>query len=134
MNFPYITAATAGFLLILQMILGMTVSAARGKVNIWVGDNGDEGLRRASRRHGNLAENAALMLIGLMLLELTGRYLLPLKIMAGVLIAARLLHAIGLSHENTNNPFRLAGGVATYLDGLALGALLLWFSANQLLP
>lgn len=132
MTFPYITAATAGCLLILQMLLGMAVSAVRGKANTWIGDGGHEDLRRASRRHANLAENGAIVLLGLLLLELSGRYALTLKVLAAVFVTARLLHAIGLSRENTNNPFRLAGGVTTYLEGVALGGLLLWIATGYL--
>jgi uncharacterized membrane protein YecN with MAPEG domain len=63
MTFPYITAATAGFVLILQMFLGLAVSAARGKSDTWVGDGGNAQLLRASRRHANLAENGAIDLL-----------------------------------------------------------------------
>ena len=131
MNFPYVTAATAGVLLILQMALGLAVSGARGQADIWVGDAGHGDLIRVSRRHANLAENAGIFVVALLILEISGRFVLILEIAAAVFIAARVLHAIGLSRLNTNNPFRLAGGVITYLDGIALGAMLLFIAVQR---
>ncbi len=72
-EFPAVTAATGGALLILQMLLAAATSAARGRANVWIGVAGDEGLERAARRHGNLAENSGLFLAAFMLLELSGR-------------------------------------------------------------
>ena len=40
MLFPYVSAITAGALLILQTLLAFMVSGARGKANVWVGDGG----------------------------------------------------------------------------------------------
>lgn len=58
MTYPYITAITAGLLLLMQMALAFAVSGNRGKANTWVGDGGNVGLLRSARRHANLAENA----------------------------------------------------------------------------
>ncbi len=71
MTFPFMTAITAGTLLILQMLLAFTVSGARGQQNIWVGDGGSATLLRTARRHANLAEKAAIFLTGFALLELS---------------------------------------------------------------
>ena len=128
MSFPYITAGTAGIVLILQMLLGFMVSGARGKNNTWIGDGGHADLQRLTRRHANLAENGGIFLVGFVLLELSGWRPLLLTILCGTFIAVRLLHALGLSRTNTNNVMRLAGGVGTYLTGFVLGAALLWLA------
>ena len=46
--------------------------------------------------------------------------------MCAAFVATRLFHALGLSLANTNNPFRLIGGVGAYVLGFALGGLLIW--------
>ena len=71
---PAMAAATGSVLLVLQMGLGLAVSGARGQAGVWIGAGGNAGLERATRRHANLAENAGLVLAGLTLLELSGRW------------------------------------------------------------
>jgi len=127
--FPALSAATAGAMLVLQILLAFAVSGARGQANIWIGIGNAPNLERAARRHANLAENAGLFVVGFTLLELSGRWPTLLLILCPGFIVVRLFHAVGLSQENTNNPFRLIGGVGTYLIGLVLGGALLWLSA-----
>lgn len=126
MLFPYATTITAGILLILQMALAGATSGARGKANSWVGDGGNDALLRAMRRHGNLAENTGIFLVGLMLLELSRFNHLVVVVLCAAFVFARLMHALGLSRTNTNNAFRVGGGVLTYLIGFALGVLLIY--------
>ena len=129
MHFPFITAITTGVLLILQMALAFAVSAARGQSNAWVGDGGQDALMRAIRRHGNLAENAAIFLVGFGLLELSPFNQSWLMGLCAAFVLVRLTHVIGLSQRNTGNIFRLVGGVGTYLIGFAVGGLLIWVGA-----
>ncbi len=126
MTFPYVTSITAGLLLLLQMSLAFAVSGGRGKVQAWIGDGGNADLLRKSRRHANLAENAGLFLIGFALIELSG--LMPRLLLAACVafVVIRIFHAVGLSRANTNNPFRLMGGIGTYLLGFLLGGALIW--------
>ena len=126
MTFPFITAITAGVLLILQMLLAFTVSGARGQKDLWVGDGGEDSLLRAIRRHGNFAENAGIFVAGFALLELSKFSPTLLPVLCAAFVVARLAHVVGLSQANTGNAFRLAGGLGTYLTGLALGAALIW--------
>ena len=130
MSFPYITAGTAGIVLILQMLLGFMVSGSRGRNNAWIGDGGNADLQRLTRRHANLAENGGIFLVGFALLELSGWQPLLLTILCGTFVAVRLLHALGLSQANTNNVLRLAGGIGTYLTGFVLGGALLWLAVT----
>ena len=126
MNYPYVSAITAGLLLLIQMALAFAVSGNRGKVDTWVGDGGHATLLRTTRRHANLAENAGLFVGGFALLELSRfspRLLLGL---CAAFVIVRLFHAAGLSRQNTNNPLRLIGGLGTYLIGFVLGSALVW--------
>lgn len=130
--FPAVVAATGGALLVLQMGLGLAVSGARGKAGVWIGAGGDGALERATRRHANLAENAGLVLAGLTLLELSGRWPTLLLVLCPLFIVLRLCHAAGLSRADTNNPLRLVGGAGTYLLGLVLGGALAWLGGIAL--
>ena len=131
--FPSITTTTAGILLILQIVLAFTVSGGRGKYTTWVGAGGHQGLERAIRRHGNLAENSGIFVAGFLLLELSRFSAALLVSLCAAFVVVRLFHAAGLSRENTNNPFRLIGGVGTYLVGLTLGGTLVWIGAKAAL-
>lgn len=128
MPFPYITSITAGVLILLQVLLAFAISGFRGKSNTWLGDGGNAELARTVRRHANLAENAGLFATGFTLLEMSQR---SPKLLTGLCVAfvlARLVHAAGLSRQNTNNPLRLMGGLGTYLIGFTLGGALIWTS------
>ena len=133
MTFPALSAATAGALLILQVLLAFTVSGARGRAGVWVGTGGAPALERTARRHANLAENAGLFVAGFTLLELSGRWPTLLLILCPTFVVLRLCHAAGLSRENTNNPLRLVGGAGTYLPGLVLGGALVWIGVPALI-
>jgi len=124
MAFPYITAITAGIILILQILLALTVSSGRGNTSL--GDGGNPEFHRVIRRHGNLAENAGLFIAGLALLELSKLNMLLLEGLCAAFVLVRLSHAVGMSRPDTMNMFRAVGGVGTYLVGLILGAALLW--------
>ena len=128
--FPYITATTAGVLLILQIMLAFTVSGGRGSATTWVGAGGNARLERVIRRHANLAENGGIFVAAFLLLELSRFSSMLLASLCALFVVVRLFHAAGLSRENTNNPLRLIGGVGTYLIGLILGGTLVWVGAR----
>lgn len=130
LEFPRVTAITAGLLLAMQMLLAVSVSRARGAYARPLGDGGHDPLSRAIRRHGNLAENAGLFVCGFLLLEWSRRAPLALMLLCAAFVALRGFHAIGLSRADTNNAWRLIGGGGTYLVGLALGGMLLWIGAT----
>lgn len=133
MAFPYVSAATGGLILVLQMLLAIMVSASRGKTATSIGDAGKLAMLRPMRRHGNLAENAGLFLGALLLFELAHPSSSAVLWACGAFAVARLMHAIGLSLSNTDNAFRLAGAGGTYLLGLILGASLLWTAVPMIL-
>jgi len=123
---PLISAATAGVLILLQSILMLAAGTKRVKHKQLLGDGGQDDLLRAVRRHGNLAENAAIFVISLALLEMIGADGQFVSGLAVVFVAARLSHAIGLSFANTRNVWRVMGASVTALCGLAVGGLLVW--------
>jgi uncharacterized protein len=119
---PVVSAVTAGVLVIGQMTLMFTVIGERWRARQSLGEAGDDALLRAVRRHGNYAENAAVFIASLALLEMIGAPRVLVIALAGLIVAGRLLHAIGLSREQTVNLWRAGGVVATLGAGLAISA------------
>ncbi len=131
---PIVSAVTAGALILIQMALALLVVLARRKNRQSLGDGGNADVLRAARRHGNLAENAAIFIAGFTLFELIGGSPRTLEIMCAVFVLGRLSHAIGLSLTNTVNPLRVLGIFATVAVGVTLGVRLLTIGIARLPP
>ena len=131
---PLVTAMAAGVLLLLQTLLMLTAALVRRGSGQALGDTAQHaGLTRAVRRHGNLAENAAIFLIGSALFEMLGAPTLWVEALCGAFVLARLLHAFGLSLKNTANLFRVVGVVATVAIDVTLAVALIRLAARLLL-
>ncbi len=125
-HFPTVTALTAGFLIILQMVLMFITASARGKYKQGLGDGGKPQLLARIRSHGNLAENAPIVLIVLGLLETAGANTMALTIGAAAFVIARILHPIGLAINSGSNAPRFIGAVGTVMIGIFGGAYLIY--------
>jgi uncharacterized membrane protein YecN with MAPEG domain len=120
---PYVSAITAAILILMQMALLFSVVRTRRRVRQSLGDGGKQEMLLAIRRHGNLAENAALFIAGFTLLELLGAGRLWVATLCAAFVLARISHVIGLSMpEKTVNRLRVAGIAGTTLVGAALAA------------
>lgn len=136
MTFPIIAATLGGALIVLQQILMLSAGAHRGKLGIGAGVNGDQDLERKVRRHGNLAENAAIFIVVLAIAELYGAPAAVILTFASVFGAARVCHAIGfMSLSGSHGPvegkrlflvLRAVGAFGTVLSGAGLGGYLLY--------
>lgn len=122
---PIVSAVAAGVLIIIQMLLLLTVAMLRRRNKQSLGDGGNDDILRASRRHGNFAENAAIFVVALALFELIGGGRQQAEIYAGIFIVGRLAHALGLSLKNTANVARVLGIILTVGVGVVLGARLI---------
>jgi uncharacterized protein len=129
---PVISAITAGVLIIGQTALMLAVARERRSVHQSLGDGSEPRLLRAIRRHGNYAENAALFVACLALLEMMGAVRLFVIFLATLFIVGRISHAIGLSQEKTANPWRVVGVLATVTCGVMLAVRLVMLGAAQL--
>jgi uncharacterized membrane protein YecN with MAPEG domain len=129
---PVVSAITAGVLIIAQMGLMLAVALERRRTGQSLGDGGHDAVLRASRRHGNFAENAAIFVASLALLEMLGAVRLFVVGLAVLFIAGRIAHAIGLSMKNTVNPWRIGGIFATIGAGVGLGVRLLMLGIGHL--
>lgn len=120
---PYVSAITAAILILMQMALMYSVVRTRWRVRQSLGDGGKQEMLLAIRRHGNLAENAAIFVAGFALLELMGASRLWIAILCSAFALARISHLAGLSMPSkTVNRLRVAGTVGTTLVGVALAA------------
>jgi uncharacterized membrane protein YecN with MAPEG domain len=129
---PTITALTAGVLLIFQTLLMLAAARGRQRAQQALGDGGDERLLRAVRRHGNLAENAGIFLIGAALFEMMGGPRLWVEALCALFVLGRLSHAIGLSMKQTVNLFRIVGVALTVAVDVTLGVRLVMLAVGQL--
>jgi uncharacterized membrane protein YecN with MAPEG domain len=89
-------------------------------------------LLRAVRRHGNLAENVGIFLIGVALFEMMGAPRLWVEALCALFVLGRLSHAIGLSMKQTVNFFRIVGVALTVAVDVTLGVRLVLLAAAQL--
>lgn len=121
-----VTALYASIFTILVIALANIVSAKRGKAGISILHGDNLNLALWMRRHGNLVENVPLALLLMALCEMRGLAPLWLNVMGVVLLAARLLHIVGLDPANVRSPLRIGGGVGTQLSMLGAAGYLLW--------
>jgi hypothetical protein len=127
MTFPVVAALTGGLLIMLQSALMVWAGFGRVKHQVALGTGGVEQVEMRVRAHGNLAENAAIFVIALALLELSNMNQTVVLVPAVAFVVARVLHAIGVGviPPSANKP-RVLGATTTGFVGLATGALLVW--------
>lgn len=140
MTVPIISASVAAIVIILQQVLMLRVSMYRGKVNVGVGTNNDATLERKMRRHGNLAENAALYVATLTLAELCGVPKAVVAVFGTVFIVSRLIHVASFaslagSHFAKGGKvfflMRVIGAVGSLLTGVGLGFFLIFATLSE---
>ena len=132
---PVIAAQTGALLILLQAVLMITAGLHRAKGGIFLGINGDIELERKVRRHGNLAENAAIFTIVLALAEMLGLSKTALGALAIAFVVARMFHALAFASTAGSHgtpapgifgPLRLLGAMGTFATSVALGGYLAW--------
>ena len=123
---PRITLLFACLHVLLMLVLLARVSQVRHGQRIGIGDGGNPVLARRIRVHGNFVENVPIALVLLALLELAG---LPEPWLVGfgtMLLAGRVLHAVGLSGSAGVSFGRFWGTALTWLALLAMALAGLW--------
>lgn len=132
LTFPTITALTLGATIILQMGLAMYTSGGRFKHGQSVGGGGKAGMTARMRAHGNLTENAPIILLTLGMLEASGANRTGIIILAAVFFGGRLLHPIGMGMKKMPNAPRFLGAFTSYMVGFISGGWLLLTALNTL--
>ncbi|MFO1314085.1 MAG: MAPEG family protein [Burkholderiales bacterium] len=125
-----ITALYAGLCGLVLLALAARVIRLRWSLRVGTGDGGDRALNRAIRVHGNAAEYVPIALVLLLVAEIDRASPALLHACGGVLVAARLLHAIGLSRTTGVSWQRMAGttGTAAVIAVLAVGGIVEYFA------
>lgn len=121
-----ISAPYAAVLGLLAAALTVRVIMARGKTGIQAGDGGNAQLAQAIRAHANLAEQAPLALLLMLLAEASGTPAGFIHGLGAVLVLARLSNAWGLSRSLGPTPPRQAGAGVTVLVVVAASLLILY--------
>jgi uncharacterized protein len=121
-----ISGLYAAIAALLVVILAARISLRRRALGVGIGDGGDKVLARRIRAHANAVEYVPLALLLLLILELDQTEPVLLHVFGCVLIAARLMHAFGLSRSAGVSTGRFGGIVLTWLVIAAMAILLLW--------
>ncbi|MEZ9821126.1 MAPEG family protein [Shewanella sp. 10N.286.45.A1] len=98
---------------LLTIVLTYRVIKLRRIHKIGIGSAGNEALALAQRVHGNLLENAPIVLLLLIVAEMNGTSAALLHIFGTAWIVARLMHAIGLTQGQGGYHFGRFWGVLT---------------------
>ena len=122
---PTITLIFAACAALVNLWLSIRCGRVRASEKISHGDGGNPLLARRMRAHLNFAENAPVVLVLFLALELAGANLTVLWALAVAFIVARILHALGMDREEANW-MRGAGVGATMLVALILTGHALW--------
>ena len=125
-----ITGLYAGACGLLLLVLAARVIRLRWKLQVGIGDGGERSLNRAMRVHGNAAEYVPVALVLLLVAELGHASPGLLHARGGGLVAARLLHAAGLSRTAGASWQRMAGttGTVIVIAVLAVRAIAAYFA------
>ncbi|MDB5522687.1 MAG: hypothetical protein JWM58_450 [Rhizobium sp.] len=121
-----VTALYASILAIAAIVLSIIVSTKRGKAGVAIMDGGNIDLALWIRKHGNFAENVPFAILLMGLAEARGMPVIWLNAIGILLLAARLIHVIGLKADKPADPLRVAGAVGTHLSMLGVVVFLLW--------
>lgn len=129
---PTITLLFAALHALLLIALLVPISRHRHDQRIGLGTGGDEILMRRIRAHGNFIENVPFALLLLVLLELNGLAAPWLWAFGGVLLLARIMHAVGLSRSAGKSFGRFYGTALTWLVILAMAGVGLGMALSRL--
>ncbi len=125
---PTIVPVYAAIFALMLVGLSLRVANTRREARVALGDGGKKLLQRRIRAQGNFTEYVPMALILLLFIEWQGWSRWLVHALCLVLLAARALHAYGVSQEPEDIRLR-ATGMATTAGVLIVAALLLLFNA-----
>jgi hypothetical protein len=116
LHIPVVTTLAAGVLGLIFAVLSVLVVTQRANGKVELGNGGDVAspLLVAIRSHANFAEYVPLALILIGLIEMRSGPTLLVKILAGALVLARVIHPVGMRMTG-RNPFRAGGFLLSIL-------------------
>ncbi|MBA3988228.1 MAPEG family protein [Aliidiomarina maris] len=125
------TSLFAALLTLLYIVLAIRIIRLRWRERVGIGTGESLPLKAAVRVHGNFSEYVPLGLILLGLMEFNGASDTILVAMGGLLLIARIFHAIGLTKSIGVSIYRTIGVLGTFSMLLVSAGFLLgtWLSA-----
>jgi uncharacterized membrane protein YecN with MAPEG domain len=123
---PTIVPIYAAIFAVMLVALSLRVARTRGNVRVAIGDGGNKILLRAIRVQGNFTEYVPMALILFMFVELQGWPRWLVHGLCLVLLAARLLHAYGITQEPEDIRLRATGMATTAVLLVGAAGLLLY--------
>ena len=130
---PLVTLLVAGLHGLLPLMLLWPIVAVRRGRRIGLGDGGDPLLLQRIRVHANFIEYVPFAVVLLALLELSGLDRAWVALLGGVLLVARVLHAIGLSRSAGVSFGRFWGTLLTWCVLLAASGIAIVRAASGLI-
>jgi uncharacterized membrane protein YecN with MAPEG domain len=115
-----LTGLYASLLGLLYIGLSINIIRLRLSAQIGIGTSGNDVLAKRIRVHGNFSEYVPLALILLGCYEINGASAMMLHMLGGLLLLARLSHAIGLNKTIGSSTPRLIGVMSTFAVLLVL--------------
>ena len=112
----HITLIYGGLLGLLFLLLSFWVVKRRAQFKVMIGEGEAPEMLSAIRAHGNFAEYVPLTLLLMALCELAGVGALWLHLGGALLLAGRILHAIGIQIPRAPNKPRLFGTLFFWLS------------------
>lgn len=112
----HITLIYGGLLGLLFLLLSFWVVKRRAQFKVMIGEGEAPEMLSAIRAHGNFAEYVPLTLLLMALCELAGVRALWLHLGGVLLLAGRILHAIGIQIPRAPNKPRLFGTLFFWLS------------------
>jgi len=126
----HIVLLYAALLALLFVGLSVRTLRLRRRLQIAVGDAGNEAMLRAMRVHSNFAEYVPLSLLLIFFVEGTGANPLFVHALGISILLGRISHAYGVSQINENLLFRVFGMAMTFTAMIAAALRLLFVSAT----
>ena len=112
--FPTIVPTYAAVLVLIFVLLSVRVIQMRASAKIGLGHGNNPVMERRIRVHGNFAEYVPLALLLLLCMELQSQSRILIHVLCIALIAARVVHAIGVTPVKENFQMRVGGVLTTF--------------------
>jgi len=128
--FPTIVPTYAAVLVLIFVLLSVRVIQMRATAKIGLGHGNNPVMERRIRVHGNFAEYVPLALLLLLCMELQSQSRILIHVLCIALIAARVVHAIGVTPVKENFPMRVASVLTTFAVLIVASVMLLYVAVH----
>ena len=128
--FPTVVPTYAAVLVLIFVLLSVRVIQMRAFAKIGLGHGNNPVMERRIRVHGNFAEYVPLALLLLLCMELQSQSRILIHVLCIALIAARVVHAIGVTPVKENFPMRVASVLTTFAVLVVASVMLLYVALH----